>query len=213
MPHYVETKELFELAKVEVATSLDAIPLTALLDIPPTLMWEHDGKCVCGKRTFLFGLCPKCLEEEAQLREERSPEDDLMFDFPDERAVLTIPEEPVTDLEKKMQPLLKQLSDSIEERKKELQVTETLQGGSKSQQKADTTPLFKTLAKPRVRSGRKTQTVEFLTDTSLRMLLHEGERDRGPAFDGEVRIQNWASSTTLTIPKKAKGDYPFRIAF
>ena len=105
MPHYVETKELFEAAKVEVATSLDAIPLTALLDVPPTLMWEHDGKCVCGKRTFLFGLCPKCLEEEAQLKkteaeeqgEERSHEDELMFDYPDERAVLTIPDEPVTE--------------------------------------------------------------------------------------------------------------------
>ena len=30
------------------------------------LIWQHDGKCSCGRRTFLFGRCPRCIKEEAQ---------------------------------------------------------------------------------------------------------------------------------------------------
>ncbi len=28
------------------------------------MVWEHDGQCQCGRRTFLFGQCVKCLREE-----------------------------------------------------------------------------------------------------------------------------------------------------
>ena len=28
------------------------------------IMWEHQGKCPCGKKSYLFGQCPKCLKEE-----------------------------------------------------------------------------------------------------------------------------------------------------
>ena len=35
-----------------------------LLSDPPTLMWEHQGRCPCGRRCYLFGQCSKCLREE-----------------------------------------------------------------------------------------------------------------------------------------------------
>ena len=27
--------------------------------------WAHSGRCQCGRRTFLFGRCPTCINEEA----------------------------------------------------------------------------------------------------------------------------------------------------
>ena len=29
-------------------------------------MWEHGGVCQCGKRTYVFGQCTRCIREEAQ---------------------------------------------------------------------------------------------------------------------------------------------------
>ena len=62
--HYLETKAFFEAAHIKVATSFSAVPLGALVEIPPTLMWEHQGRCQCGRRSYLFGQCSKCLKEE-----------------------------------------------------------------------------------------------------------------------------------------------------
>ena len=62
--HYLETKAFFEAAHIEVVTSFSAVPLGALVEIPPTLMWEHQGRCQCGRRSYLFGQCSKCLKEE-----------------------------------------------------------------------------------------------------------------------------------------------------
>ena len=70
--HYLETKAFLEAAKVEVAKELGAIPLGVLIEEPPRLMWEHQGECPCGKKSYLFGQCPKCLQEE-QL--EKTPEE------------------------------------------------------------------------------------------------------------------------------------------
>ena len=68
--HYLETKALLEAAKVEVVENIGAIPSINLLQVPPLLMWEHEGRCPCGKRTFLFSQCPKCLREDTLLAEE-----------------------------------------------------------------------------------------------------------------------------------------------
>ena len=32
---------------------------------PSREMWDHDGLCACGKRTYLFSRCPSCIEQEA----------------------------------------------------------------------------------------------------------------------------------------------------
>ena len=36
-----------------------------MLDEPSRELWDHDGTCVCGKRTYLFSRCPSCIEQEA----------------------------------------------------------------------------------------------------------------------------------------------------
>ena len=41
------------------------------------LMWDHDGLCSCGKRTYLFSQCFKCLQEEALDDERRRAEEEL----------------------------------------------------------------------------------------------------------------------------------------
>ena len=31
-------------------------------------MWEHQGRCPCGKRSYLFGQCSKCLKEDLEIK-------------------------------------------------------------------------------------------------------------------------------------------------
>ena len=62
--HYLETKALLEAANIETVLSFSAIPLAALVEEPPTVMWEHQGRCQCARRSYLFGQCSKCLKEE-----------------------------------------------------------------------------------------------------------------------------------------------------
>ena len=40
-------------------------PAFGMLDEPSRELWDHDGTCVCGKRTYLFSRCPSCIEQEA----------------------------------------------------------------------------------------------------------------------------------------------------
>ena len=40
-------------------------------------MWEHDGVCGCGRRTYLFGQCFRCLKEEADEAEKVRAEAEL----------------------------------------------------------------------------------------------------------------------------------------
>ena len=47
-----------------MAPQIDAVPLAGLLDEKSRLVWEHNGECGCGRRTYRFGQCMKCLEEE-----------------------------------------------------------------------------------------------------------------------------------------------------
>ena len=34
-------------------------------------MWRHDGSCPCGKRTYLFGQCGKCMRADAVIRDQQ----------------------------------------------------------------------------------------------------------------------------------------------
>merc|ERR1712051_387097 len=73
--HYLKTKQFFEAAVVEVVLAFGDLPLYTLLQEPPQLMWEHSGKCLCGKRSYLFSQCRYCLQEEAQEQERRRQEE------------------------------------------------------------------------------------------------------------------------------------------
>ena len=46
-----------------------------LMEEPPLLMCEHHGRCLCGKRSFLFALCPKCLKGDIDLETAEAAED------------------------------------------------------------------------------------------------------------------------------------------
>ena len=36
-----------------------------MLDEPSREVWDHDGVCACGKKTYLFSRCPNCIQAEA----------------------------------------------------------------------------------------------------------------------------------------------------
>ena len=38
------------------------------MDRRPQLMWEHEGQCQCGKKTYLAGQCGKCASGDAAER-------------------------------------------------------------------------------------------------------------------------------------------------
>ena len=38
------------------------------MDRRPRLMWEHEGQCQCGRKTYLAGQCRKCALEDAEKR-------------------------------------------------------------------------------------------------------------------------------------------------
>ena len=69
-------------ALIEVVDSLKHVPLGQLIAEPPTIMWEHQGKCPCGRRSFLFSLCSKCLQAEAE--EKKEDEETRVEDFAEE---------------------------------------------------------------------------------------------------------------------------------
>ena len=59
----------------------------AALNSPARLVWSHDGKCACGKRTYLFGQCPTCIRQEEGdrlLAEQTSREAAPAADLPDD---------------------------------------------------------------------------------------------------------------------------------
>jgi hypothetical protein len=64
--HYNDTKAFLKAVKVELVTSLGAVPFAGLLKVPADLMWEHSGtqrietdkilsgNKICSDRQFLF---------------------------------------------------------------------------------------------------------------------------------------------------------------
>jgi hypothetical protein len=68
---YVEEKDFYMQADVEIVDGLAGAPVRQLLEATHHLMWEHDGKCACGRRTYLFGQCLNCLAEDRSLKQEQ----------------------------------------------------------------------------------------------------------------------------------------------
>ena len=77
MLRYQDTKNLLALTGVEVLPDIGSVPFGALLEIPATIMWEHQGICPCGRKTYLFGQCPRCLKEEHEQRTLATVNEDL----------------------------------------------------------------------------------------------------------------------------------------
>jgi hypothetical protein len=65
-----EKLDCLKLFKMPVHESFAGVPWEALAKAPPREYWEHNGVCQCGKRTYLFGQCPNCLQQESLDRAE-----------------------------------------------------------------------------------------------------------------------------------------------
>ena len=89
--HYNETKAFMLATGVELVTALGSVSLNQLVEEPATVMWEHDGRCPCGRRSFLFSQCSKCILEEAEQMRQEAEE---AAKPPEEPSAL--PEEPTT---------------------------------------------------------------------------------------------------------------------
>ena len=65
--------------RAEMVDGLGEPSWDGLMQIKARLIWNHDGKCSCGRRTFLFGRCPKCIKEEAQGRLQEKLEEEVVI--------------------------------------------------------------------------------------------------------------------------------------
>jgi hypothetical protein len=61
-------EDLFRELNIPVGTSMGAISWNGVMDRRPRLMWEHEGQCQCGRKTYLAGQCRKCALEDAEER-------------------------------------------------------------------------------------------------------------------------------------------------
>ena len=83
-PLHPKEKELRERLRLPAYPKLQDVLLQQMLERPARLMWEHNGKCMCGRRTFLHGLCDKCAREDAIDRHQAASQEPE----PDSREVL-----------------------------------------------------------------------------------------------------------------------------
>ena len=60
-----DSQSMFDALKLTKVPTIDSVGLRSLLQEPKREMWEHEGLCTCGKRTYLFSRCPTCIEQEA----------------------------------------------------------------------------------------------------------------------------------------------------
>ena len=87
--------ELCERLRLVTVPNIQDVLLSQMLERPAKLMWEHNGKCICGRRTFLHGLCDKCAREDAIDRhqaaaQEPDAEDAQILDDPDATLDLAV---------------------------------------------------------------------------------------------------------------------------
>ena len=65
VPKEDEVKEVAAALRLGLVKGLAEPPLISLAREQEREVWEHDGKCSCGKRTYVFGRCTTCIEKEA----------------------------------------------------------------------------------------------------------------------------------------------------
>ena len=75
--HYKEEKKLIDDLQVEWLEGLDSPVLPVLMEQKGRMMWDHDGVCGCGRRTYLFGQCLKCIENDRDDEERARAEAEL----------------------------------------------------------------------------------------------------------------------------------------
>ena len=58
-------EEVLKALRLDAARSIEDSSVRGMLDEPSRELWDHDGTCVCGKRTYLLSRCPSCIAQEA----------------------------------------------------------------------------------------------------------------------------------------------------
>ena len=74
-PLYSKEKELRERMRLPAYPKMQDVLLQQMLERPAKMMWDHNGKCICGRRTFLHGLCDKCAREDAIDRHQQASQE------------------------------------------------------------------------------------------------------------------------------------------
>ena len=54
--------EVLRSLRLDAVRSIDDASIRGMLDEPSRPLWDHEGLCICGKRTYLFSRCPACIE-------------------------------------------------------------------------------------------------------------------------------------------------------
>ena len=57
--------EVLRLLRLDPSKGIEEASVRGMLEEPSREMWDHDGLCECGKRTYLFSRCPACIEHTA----------------------------------------------------------------------------------------------------------------------------------------------------
>ena len=57
--------EVLKVLRLGGARSIEDAAIRSMLDEPSREVWDHDGVCACGKKTYLFSRCPNCIQAEA----------------------------------------------------------------------------------------------------------------------------------------------------
>ena len=74
--------EVLRLLRLDPSKGIEEASIRGMLEEPSREMWDHDGLCACGKRTYLFSRRPACIEQEALDTAveiaEREDEDELL---------------------------------------------------------------------------------------------------------------------------------------
>ena len=69
-------EEVLKALRLDAARSIEDSSIRGMLDEPSRELWDHDGTCVCGKRTYSFSRCPSCiaLDTAVEISERAEPE-------------------------------------------------------------------------------------------------------------------------------------------
>ena len=65
-PREDDIRQVAVVLNLGVLKDIADVQLMSLAREPTREVWEHSGKCSCGKRAYVFGRCVSCVEKEAQ---------------------------------------------------------------------------------------------------------------------------------------------------
>eukprot|EP00969_Alexandrium_andersonii_P229392 10131293-Alexandrium_andersonii.AAC.1 len=69
---YEQVRELLEAAGAEQSDAWESVDWREVVEARPREVWAHDGVCACGRRTYFFAECARCLRAAASADASRS---------------------------------------------------------------------------------------------------------------------------------------------